>query len=141
MRTHVISTLLGLSIAVGLLPAHAAEPGPLPAWEQLTPAQQHELTAPLRERWDRQPQARQAMLEHARRWQQMTPQQREQARRGQQRFERMTPQQRQQSRQLFQVMRSLPEHERQALRQRWGKMSLQQRQQWLEQHSGTSPAR
>lgn len=141
MRALVILALFGLSIGTGLSPAHATEKTPLPPWDQLTPAQQNALTAPLRERWDQQPQARQGMLEHARRWQQMTPQQRQQARRGQQRFEGMTTQQRQQSRQLFQAMRSLPENERQALRQRWGRMTLQQRQQWLEQHSATRPAR
>jgi hypothetical protein len=140
MRALIAPLVLLLGL-VAAWPANAADPAPLPNWEQLSDAQRQALIAPLRERWNSQPQARQNMLEHARRWQAMSPQQREQARRGQQRFERMSPQQREQSRQLFQAMRALPESERQALRQRWGQMSEQQRRQWLQQHAGSAPAR
>jgi len=127
--------LLSLLLAAGLGSAHAATPAGAipPAWEQLTPAQREQLIAPLRQRWNSQPQSRARMLQHAQRWQQLAPDQRRRAQRGIQRLERMTPQQRQELRALYQHMQQLPEAERRRLRERLKTMTPEQRRAWLQQ--------
>ena len=127
--------LLGVLLAMCLLTAHAAAPAPgtPPAWEQLTPAQREQLIAPLRQRWNSQPQSRARMLQHAQRWQQLAPDQRRHAQRGIQRLERLTPQQRQELRALYQHMQQLPEAERRRLRERLKTMTPEQRRAWLQQ--------
>ncbi len=110
----------------------AAQSAPLPEWDKLTPQQREALIAPVRDRWnDAQPPQRERMLQHGQRWQSMTPEQRELARRGRHRFENMTPAQREQARVLFAQMRSMTPEQRDALRERWGKMTPEQRQEWL----------
>ena len=104
----------------------------LPEWDALTPQQREALIAPLRDRWNNAaPPQRERMLQHGQRWQSMTPEQRELARRGRHRFENMTPAQREQARALFAQMRSMTPEQREALRERWGKMTPEQRQEWL----------
>ena len=127
--------LIGVLLAMCLLTAHAAPPaaGTPPAWEQLTPAQREQLIAPLRQRWNSQPQSRARMLQHAQRWQQLAPDQRRHAQRGIQRLERMTPEQRQELRALYQHMQQLPEAERRRLRERLKTMTPEQRRAWLQQ--------
>jgi len=107
----------------------------LPAWEQLNPAQREQLIAPVRERWNSQPQLRARMLRNAQRWQQLDPQQRKHAQRGLQRLEQMTPQQRQQARTLYQHMRQLPEGQRRALREQLRSMTPEQRRAWMQQNA------
>ena len=71
---------------------------PLPAWDQLTPAQRELLIAPVRDRWNREPEKRARFMAYAERWKSMPPPQRERARHGMQRWEGMTPEQREQAR-------------------------------------------
>ena len=125
--------LLLLALAAG--PACAAEPAaapPMPAWEQLTPAQRDLLVAPLRERWNANPEMRQMLYGHAQRWQQMTPAQRARAHHGLRRWEHMGPEQREEMRALFHRMREMTPAQREALRQRWHAMSAEQRRAWVE---------
>lgn len=131
--------VLGALVMLGLLtaaPAFAANPpaAPLPAWEQLSPAQREQLIAPVRQRWNAEPAQRQHMLERARRWQQMTPEQRKHARHGMHRWERLDPAQREQMRALFENMRGLPPEQRAALKQRWKQMTPEQRRAWVQEH-------
>jgi hypothetical protein len=112
--------------------AFAADPAPpLPAWEQLTPAQREQLIAPIRERWNSEPEQRQHMLERAQRWSQMTPEQRERAHRGMKRWENLSPEQRDQMRALYGKMRTLPPAERQALKEHFRQMTPEQRRDWV----------
>lgn len=126
LQTTLAMVLLSLS-ASGW-----AQTSPLPDWDRLTPEQREALIAPLRDRWNNAaPPQRQRMLQHGHRWESMTPEQRELARRGRHRFENMTPAQREQARALFAQMRSMTPDQREALRERWGKMTPEQRQEWL----------
>ncbi len=124
-----------LILALALLPLSAtswAQTSPLPEWDKLTPQQREALIAPVRDRWnDAPPPQRERMLQHGQRWQGMTPEQRELARRGRHRFENMSPEQREQARALFAQMRDMTPAQRDALRDRWEKMTPEQRQEWL----------
>ncbi len=110
----------------------AAPAKPLPAWEQLTPAQREQLIAPVRERWNGQPEERQRMLDRAERWQQMTPDQRKQARHGMKRWEHMSPEQREQMRALYAKMRGMDETQRAALKAQFRAMTPEQRRAWVQ---------
>ncbi|MFC3715031.1 DUF3106 domain-containing protein [Luteimonas soli] len=107
---------------------------PLPAWEQLTQAQRDALIAPLRTRWNDNPDQRARMYEHAQRWQDMTPEQRKRAHRGMKRWKHMDPEQREQARALFQKMRGMSKEDRDELRRQWHAMTPEQRRQWVEQN-------
>jgi hypothetical protein len=78
--------LLALALLLAAVsPATASEQAttaPLPTWDKLTPAQRETLIAPLRERWNAEPESRQRLLDHASRWKAMTPEQRKRARHG-----------------------------------------------------------
>ena len=82
-----LSTLaLALALATG--PALAAAPpaqAPLPAWDQLTAAQRDLVIAPLRDRWNADPQMRTRLFQHAQRWQQLTPEEQKSISKDQQR--------------------------------------------------------
>ena len=121
----------------------ASQAATLPAWDQLTTEQREALIAPVRERWDAAPQDRARILEHARRWQSMPAEERERARRGVRRFEDMDPQQRRQARVIFMHTRGMNAEESRAFRERWSKMTPEQRQQWLQEHlpQDKSPAK
>lgn len=129
--------MLALLAACSIAPAFAADPQPatLPAWDQLSTAQRAQLIAPVRERWNAEPQQRARMLRHAQRWQQMTPDQRRHARHGLRRWEQMDPEQRAQMRALFERMRGLPPEQRRALKQRWQQMTPEQRKAWVQEHA------
>lgn len=148
------SLLAGLFFAGSVHAADGDPPAqPLPAWEQLSQAQRDMLVAPLRERWNRKPEERGRMYRRAERWQSMTPEQRERAHRGMQRWERMDPARRAQMRILFENTRDMPKAqrreamalframlgmspaEREALRQRWPRMTTDERRQWLHEHA------
>ena len=127
---------LALALLASAIPAFAADPadppaGTLPAWEQLTPAQREMLIAPVRERWNTQPDERARMLERAQRWQQMTPEQRKRARHGMQRWEHMSPEQREQMRALYAKMSTLDGEQRKALKAQWRAMTPDQRRAWV----------
>jgi hypothetical protein len=136
MRSFTTFVLLALLLPYGVLasPPRAAEADatPMPAWEQLTQAQRDALIAPVRARWNDNPEKRARMYEHARRWQDMSPEQRERAHRGMKRWRHMDPEQREQARALFQQMRGMSPEQRKELRDRWHKMTQEQRRQWVE---------
>ena len=135
MRKHTFPTLLALALAA-VHPAFAQSGGgtALPDWDRLTPAQQAALVAPLRQRWDDNPAERAKMLERAERWRTMTPEQRRRARHGVERWKKMDAGKREEMRALHGALRDLPEGERDALRERWKKMTPEQRRAWVEAH-------
>lgn len=143
----LIRVLAPLALVFATLPAFAADPPAtptattLPAWEQLTPAQREQLIAPIRERWNSEPDQRQRMLDRAQRWKQMTPEQRERAHRGMKRWEHMSPEQRDQTRALYAKMRALPPVEREALKARWRQMTPEQRSEWVKANPPPADAR
>lgn len=128
--------MLALLAALSTAPAFASDPpsATLPAWDQLNDAQREQLIAPVRERWNAEPEQRARMLQHAQRWRQMTPDQRRHARHGMQRFEHLSPEQRMQMRALFEQTRGLPPQQREALKQRWRQMTPEQRRAWVQAH-------
>lgn len=138
-RHHCLIVSVVLLCATPFAQAQTASPSAMPSWERLSQAQREELTAPIRERWNREPGERARMLEHAKRWNTMSPDQRKHAHRGMQRFERMNPEKREQARAMFERMRNLPEAERRALRERWRQMTPEDRKQWIE--ANRPPAR
>ena len=98
------------------------------------PCQRDALVAPLRERWNREPDERARMLKRAERWQAMPASQRERARHGMQRWEGMPPEKRAQARALFHAMRRLDETQRNAFLAQWRQMTAQQRIDWVAAH-------
>ena len=133
ISTFVLSASIALATLAG--PALAGSPDtPLPDWDQLTAQQREALVAPMRARWNSEPEKRARMLRHAERWQQMTPEEREHARHGMKRWRHMSPERREEARALYQRMRDMPAKERKALRERWEDMSPEQRREWLEQN-------
>lgn len=132
------SMILALLLMAGQAWAQS-QPAALPDWDKLTPQQREALIAPVRERWNTEPDERTRMLEHAQRWKTMSPQQRNQARRGMRRFEGMDPQQRQEARALFDRMQQLPPEQRKQLREEWKQMTPEQRRVWVQKHPPKSP--
>lgn len=128
--------LLLVSMLIG--PALAAEPD-LPDWDHLTVEQQQQLTAPIRARWNAQPEERARMLEHAKRWDTLTPPQRKHAHHGMERWQHMSPEQRVEARALYGKMRSLDTEGRTALKAKWRAMTPAQRKAWVE--ANPAPAR
>lgn len=136
-----MKTVLSRSLALGLLLlagnalAQSAPAQSLPEWDKLTPQQREALIAPVRERWNSDPDDRPRMLEHAQRWKSMTPEQRQQARKGMRRFEGMTPRQREEARVLFIRMKDLPPEQRRKLREDWKNMTPEQRRVWIQKNA------
>lgn len=139
MKTiSLLSVLMVLACAPAL--AQPSQPTALPAWDQLTAAQRETLVAPLRERWNTEPEQRARMLRHSQRWKAMTPEQRRAAHSGMRRFQGMSPQHRTEAKALFDTMRSLPPAERVRLRQQWKQMTPQQRREWVQAQARAAPA-
>ncbi len=129
--------------------AQSAATTPLPAWEQLTQAQRDELVAPMRERWNANPDERARMLERANRWHAMPPEMRDRAHRGMKRWEHMDPAKRAEMQALFERTRDMPKQQkretyalyhamrdmtpaqRETLKQQWTAMTADQRAQWM----------
>ena len=130
------STLASLLLALlCATPAFAQVTTPAatpPAWEQLSTAERDLLTAPVRERWNGNPDERARMLDHARRWQAMTPEQRQRAHHGMKRWSHMDPEKRAEARALFGKMRHMSPEQRKALREQWHAMTPEQRKAWIE---------
>ena len=105
-----------------------------PAWEQLSVAEREMLVAPVRERWNSNPETRARMMEHAQRWQTMTPEQRQRAHHGMKRWSHMSPEQREHSRALFGEMRNMTPEQRQELRAKWKAMTPAEREAWIKAH-------
>ena len=96
---------------------------------------------------------RQRMLDHATRWRDMPAEERANARVGMKRFHRLSPEQQAQMRvlynktrdmkpqerreafALFHAMRDMNAEQRQDLRNRWAKMSPEQRETWMREHA------
>lgn len=106
----------------------------LPAWDQLSPAQRELLIAPVRDRWNREPEKRERFMAYAERWKAMPQPQRERARHGMQRWEGMTPEAREQARAVFHVVRGLDKHARGEFMEKWRQMTPQQRTDWVKTH-------
>ena len=126
-------------LALALLPCLAfAQASPTttqyPAWDQLTPAQRDALVAPLRERWNANPDERARMTERAQRWQAMPRDQRDRAGHGMQRWEYMSPEQRGEARALFHAMRGMDKEQRKAFLAQWRQKTPQQKADWLKAH-------
>jgi hypothetical protein len=114
--------------------APVAPAAPLVEWDKLSPAQREMLVAPLKDRWNANPEERARMLERARRWQAMPPAQRDRALHGMSRWEHMPPKQRDEARALFHFMRGQPEAERKAFLAQWRQMTPEQKSDWLKMH-------
>ena len=136
MTRRIAALLLATAAltAPALALAQDAKPDALPAWDQLTPAQRELLIAPVRDRWNREPERRPQFLEFAKRWQSMPPPQRDRARNGMQRWEGMTPEQREQARALFHAVRDMDKDARRAFMDKWRQMSPQQQADWVRAH-------
>jgi hypothetical protein len=130
IRIRTLAVLLALLVPA--LTATASDP-PLPDWDRLSEAQRALLVAPIRERWNAEPEARARMLRHAQRWQQLTPEQRRHAHRGMKRWSHLSPEQRDRARVIFARIQDLPEAERRQWRENWRRMTPEQRKAWLEQ--------
>ncbi len=111
-------------------PAAASYPG----WDKLTPAQRDALVAPLRERWNSNPDERARMVERAQRWKTMPRDQRDRARHGMQRWEHMSPEKRGEARALFHAMRGMDQEQRKAFLAEWRQKTAQQKGEWLKGH-------
>ena len=107
---------------------------PLPAWEQLSDAERELLVAPIRERWNANPDQRARLMHHAERWRSMTPEQRRHARHGMKRWAHLDPEERARARVLFGEMRRMNPGQRKALRARWKEMTSAERDAWVEAH-------
>lgn len=138
----VLSLLCSAPVFAQTAPSGAPKPSTttrsFPAWEQLSVAEREMLVAPVRERWNSNPEARAKIMDHAQRWQTMTPEQRKKAHRGMKRWGHMTPEQRAQSRALFGEMRNMTPEQRQELRAKWKAMTPAEREAWIKAHP-TSP--
>lgn len=144
MTMHTRSLIAAVCLALACAPL-AAQPGPtrgeLPAWEQLDAAQREALIAPVRDRWNAEPDKRTRMLRHAQRWQHMTPEQRRDAHHGMERWQDMSPEHRDEARALYRHLRALPPAERDALRAHWRTMTPEQRRSWLQDNPAPSGER
>ncbi len=129
------SLLLGMLLLAGQALAQSQPAAPLPDWDKLTPQQREALIAPVRERWNGEPEERARMLDRAQRWKSMTPEQRGRARKGMHRFEQMNPQQREEARALFEQMKQLSPEQRKELRENWRRMTPEQRRAWVEKNA------
>ena len=136
MYRHFAPLLLLASLALAPTTALAqeAKADAMPAWDQLTPAQRELLIAPVRDRWNREPEKRERFMEYAKRWKAMPQPQRERARHGMQRWEGMTPEQREQARALFHAVRGLDKDARGEFMEKWRQMTPQQRPDWVKTH-------
>ena len=112
----LLFTLLLAPLGAFAQAAPVASAAPLVEWDKLSPAQREMLVAPLKDRWNANPEERARMLERARRWQAMPPAQRDEARA------------------LFHFMRGQPEAERKAFLAQWRQMTPEQKSDWLKAH-------
>lgn len=140
MKIRFAFLLLGLMAATQAFAQPPANTAALPEWDKLTPAQRETLLAPMRDRWNSEPDARAHMFERAQRWQRMTPEQRKQARRGIKRFERMSPDQREHARVLYRHMSGLPDEQRKQLQEQWRQMTPEQRRIWIQKNAPDQPS-
>lgn len=135
MNRMIRTIVLALALLPAVAFAQSSPPGvQYPEWDKLTPAQRDALVAPLRERWNSNPDERARMFERAQRWKTMPRAQRDHARHGMQRWEGMSPEQRVEARTLFHAMRGLEKPQRKAFLAEWRQKTPQQRAEWLKAH-------
>ena len=130
---RLILLFLALWPAFAIAQAHPAT-AHYPEWDKLTPAQRDALVAPLRERWNSNPDERARMVERAQRWKTMPHDQRDRARHGMQRWEHMSPEQRTEARGLFHAMRGMDKEQRKVFLADWRQKTPQQKAEWLKVH-------
>jgi hypothetical protein len=105
-------------------------------WDRLRPARQHRL-AEHAQRWaSLSPRHQQQIRGRLQRWAHMTPEQRRELRENARAFHNLTPEQRAKVSSAFRKFQSLPPAERRALRERWQKMTPEQRRRWRAEHAG-----
>lgn len=137
---HRQPILLASLLAILLAPAFAwaqdkpADAAPLPEWDQLSSAQRADLIAPLRDRWNSNPEERARLYERASRWKAMPADARQRAHHGMQRWEKMSPAQREQAQALFHAMRGMDAGARKDFLATWHAMTPQQRNDWVSAH-------
>lgn len=136
MQHHRLSFVLVLLLAPLFAVAQdkPASATPLPEWDQLTTAQRDELIAPLRDRWNSNPDERTRLIERAQRWKAMPTDTRKRARHGMQRWEKMSPEQRAHAKALFHAMRHMDKAGREAFLANWHAMTPEQRNDWFTAH-------
>ena len=110
----------------------------LPAWEQLSAADREALVAPIRDRWNANPDQRARLMHHAKRWKGMTPEERRHVRHGMKRWSHLDPEERARARILFGEMRRMTPAQRKALRAKWKTMAPAERDAWIEAHRKTA---
>jgi len=134
----ILSLLCGAPVLAQASPPDKAAPTTparsYPAWELLSAAERDLLVAPVRERWNGNPESRARMMNHAQRWQTATPEQRERMHRGMGRWDHMSPEQRAQARALFGEMRKMTPEPRMSLRGKWKTMTPAEREAWIKAH-------
>lgn len=156
MLRLALATLLAASApAFAQQSAQSAQSSSPPGnWEQLDAAQRELLLAPVRDRWNLADAAqRQRMLDYAQRWRDMPAAERARARVGVKRFHRLSPEQQAQMRvlfaktrdmqpqerreafALFHAMRGMNAQQREALRERWSRMTTDERAAWMREHA------
>ena len=126
--------LLCLALCMAPALAQTNEKQSLPAWEQLSAADREALIAPIRERWNANPDQRARLMHHAQRWQAMTPEQRRHVRHGMKRWSHLDPEERIRARALYGEMREMTPGQRKGLRARWKAMSPAERDAWIDAH-------
>src|SRR5690554_7802657 len=102
MNIPAFALPVALALATLAGPAPAQSGQTLPEWDQLTAQQREALVAPVRARWNNEPERRARMLHHAERWQQMSPEERERAHHGMKRWRDMSPERRDEAQTLYQ---------------------------------------
>jgi hypothetical protein len=130
----LLLALLELAPAAALAQDSKPTAPPLPAWEQLSPAQRDLLIAPVRDRWNREPERRPQFLKFAQRWKDMPAAQRDHAREGMDRWDIMTPEQREQARAVFVFVHGMDKDTRRDFMDKWRQMTPQQRTDWAKAH-------
>lgn len=119
-------------------PSHAQSAATLPDWDHLSASQRELLIAPIRDRWNANPDARDRMLGHASRWKSLTPEQRAQARRGMERWQGMSPAERARAHEAFKRFRQMSPEEKKAMREKLRAMTPEQRRAWLRSQAAPS---
>jgi hypothetical protein len=132
----ILSALLAILIAPALARAQDKHVNAtaLPEWDQLSSAQRSDLIAPLRDRWNSNPEERTRLYERASRWKAMPADARQRAHHGMQRWEKMSPAQRDQAQSLFHAMRGMDEGQRKDFLAKWHAMTPQQHDDWVSAH-------
>ena len=136
MQQHrlVFALILLLAPALAMAQVKPAPATPLPEWDQLSSAQRDELIAPLRDRWNSNPDERNRLYQRAQRWKSMPTDARQRAHHGMQRWDKMSPEQRQHAQALFHAMRQMDKAERTAFLAKWHAMTPQQHNDWVNAH-------